>query len=337
MTNFSATPKVWRTSDIHLFEPKRQEHKYYKSILAAHKMRIERSEASSPWWWCCILLVALIATLSNAPTAFASDIMTYNDDLRFDATKESTSLVLPHDTYPGFSVQRVSSMSTLSNVTAPSVTQSSFALNKKYSKYFTILDNGMLMTTSDLTPLIDQPVNLVVLEETPNATIKHQLQLFVMNRKDMIHFPATSLEVAGDIMENQPAGTIVRGVPLLQANAAVGHKSITYAIVEGNDNEAFTLQNSATKELKPTMSIRHNEKAGVWLVTNRPLDREAKQEYSLMIEATDNDGLDKALSRVMITVDDMNVSDFAHIFQPFLPWSFFTNFGQLDNKFIFFL
>lgn len=308
MTNSSATPKVWRTTDIHLFEPKRQEHKYYKSLLAAHKMRIERSEASSPWWWCCILLVAMIS-LSVPPTTFALDIMNYNDDLVFDATKESTSLVLPHDTYPGFSIQRVSSMSTLSNVTQPPAMQSAYTLNKKYAKYFTILDNGMLMTTSDLTPLINQPVDLVVLEETPNATIKHQLQLFVMNRKDMIHFPTTTLEVTGEIMENQVAGTFVQGVPLLQANSLVGHKSITYAIVEGNENEAFTLKNSATKELKPVQTIRHGEKAGVWLVSNRPLDREMKNVYSLMIEATDNEGLDKALSRITINVDDMNVSD----------------------------
>lgn len=304
MAYFGATHKVWRPSRVHLIEPKRQEHKYYKSLLAAHKMRIERSDAPSPWWWCCILILVVI---SLAKPTDALD--NYNDDLTFDATKESISLVLPHDTYPGFNIQRMSSLSSLLNATSSSTLQtSSYTLNRKYAKYFTVLDNGMLMTTSDLTPLVNQPVNLVVLEETPNATIKHQLQLFVMNRKDMIHFPTATLEVNGEVLENQPAGTVVQGVPLLQANSLGGHKAITYAIVEGNEEQAFTLQNSHTKEMKPSMSIRHGEKAGVWLVTNRPLDRETKNQYSLLIEATDNEGLDKALSRVIINVNDLNVS-----------------------------
>lgn len=306
MSYFGATHKVWRPSRVHFIEPKRQEQKYYKSLLAAHKMRIERSDASSPWWWCCILifLVIFFAKITDA-----LDIINYNDDLTFDATKESISLVLPHDTYPGFNIQRISSLSNLMNATASTASQlSSYTLNKKFSKYFTVLDNGMLMTTSDLTPLVNQPVNLVVLEETPNATIKHQLQLFVMNRKEMIHFPTATLEVNGEISENQPAGTVVQGVPLLQANSLIGHKAITYTIVEGNEEHAFTLQNSHTKEMKTTMSIRHGEKAGVWLVTNRPLDRETKSQYTLLIEATDNEGLDKALSRVIISVNDLNVS-----------------------------
>lgn len=309
MTKFGPTQKVWRPSPVHLIEPKRQEHKYYKSLLAAHKMRIERSDAPSPWWWCCILILVVI---SLAKPTDALDNSNYNDDLMFDATKESMSLVLPHDTYPGFNIQRISSLSSLLNSSTTST--SSYTLNKKYSKYFTVLDNGMLMTTSDLTPLVNQPVNLVVLEETPNATIKHQLQLFIMNRKDMIHFPTATLEVNGEVMENQPAGTIIQGIPLLQANSLVGHKAITYAIVEGNEEQAFTLQNSHTKEMKTSMSIRHGEKAGVWLVTNRPLDRETKNQYTLLIEATDNEGLDKALSRVVITVNDLNVSFFIDLF-----------------------
>lgn len=306
MTNFGATQKVWRPSNVRLMEPKRQEHKYFKTLLAAHKMRIERTDASSPWWWCCILVVVLISVMNAKPTYALNN---YNDDLMFDETKESMSLVLPHDTYPGFNIQRISSLLTHANASGAGALSSSYTLNKKYSKFFTVLDNGMLMTTSDLSPLINQPVNLVVLEETPNSTIKHQLQLFVMNRRDMIHFPTATLEVNGEVMENQPAGTQIQGVPLLQANSLVGHKAITYAIVEGNENHAFTLQNSHTKEMKSIISIKHGEKAGVWLVTNRPLDREAKNQYSLLIEATDNEGLDKALSRVIINVNDLNVSN----------------------------
>lgn len=239
-------------------------------------------------------------------THSTSALDNHYDDLTFDATKESMSLVLPHDTYPGYNIQRISLASNSSKSSSSTDTGASYTLNKKYSKFFTVLDNGMLMTTSDLTPLVNQPVNLVVIEETPNATIKHQLQLFVMNRKDMIRFPTATLEVIGEVMENKAAGTKVYGVPLLQANSLSGHKAITYAILEGNDDTAFTLQNSVTKEMKTVHSIKHGQKAGVWLVTNKPLDRERKEKYEVMIEATDNEGLDKALSKVTINILDDN-------------------------------
>lgn len=261
--------------------------------------------------WCMAFCVVILAMIR---TTYALD--NRNDDLVFDATKESMSLVLPHDTYPGFNVQRISAagmaattpanMSSMSSSSGSGDPMATYTLNKKYAKYFTVLENGMLMTTSDLSPLVNQPVNLVVVEETPNATYTHQLQLFVMNRKDMIRFPTATLEVSGEVMENKAAGTKVQGVPLLQANSLSGHKSITYAIIDGNEDETFTLQNSVTKEMRTTQSIKHGEKAGVWLVTNKPLDREAKNNYSLMIQATDNEGLDKALSRVTITVLDDN-------------------------------
>lgn len=239
-------------------------------------------------------------------TQSTSALDNHYDDLQFDATKESLSLVLPHDTYPGYNIQRISSASNSSKSSSSTDIGATYTLNKKYSKFFTVLDNGMLMTTSDLTPLVNQPVNLVVIEETPNDTIKHQLQLFVMNRKDMIRFPTSTLEVTGEVMENKPAGTKIYGVPLLQANSLSGHKAITYAIVEGNTDTAFTLQNSVTNEMKTVHSIKHGQKAGVWLVTNKPLDRERKDKYEVMIEATDNEALDKALSKVSINILDDN-------------------------------
>lgn len=284
-----------------------------------------------------------------ASTTFALD--NRSDDLKFDATKESMSLVLPHDTYPGYNIQRISSatLSNSSKMLANGDIGASYTLNKKYAKFFTVLDNGMLMTTSDLSPLVNQPVNLVVMEETPNATITHQLQLFIMNRKDMIRFPTATLEVSGEVMENKEAGTRVQGVPLLQANSLSGHKAITYTILNSDEDNAFTLQNSVTKEMKSTLSIKHGEKAGVWLVTNRPLDREAKSKYSLVIQATDNEGLDKAISHVDINILDDN--DNRPIFtQPYfkfaiagnkstnldgnstITWNRFTSIGHIEAK-----
>lgn len=311
------------------------------------------SEMATAGVWCMTICVVILAMIR---TTYALD--NRNDDLIFDATKESMSLVLPHDTYPGFNIQRISAagltttsanLSSSASASGSGDPMATYTLNKKYAKYFTVLENGMLMTTSDLSPLVNQPVNLVVVEETPNATYKHQLQLFVMNRKDMIRFPSATLEVSGEVMENKAAGTKVQGVPLLQANSLSGHKSISYAIIDGNEDETFTLQNSVTKEMRTTQSIKHGEKAGVWLVTNKPLDREAKNNYTLMIQATDNDGLDKALSRVSIIVldDNDNRPIFTHPSFKFaiagnkttnldgnatVTWDRFTKIGRIQAK-----
>lgn len=238
------------------------------------------------------------------------------DDIKFDKTKDTLSLVLPQDTYPGYNIQRISAtIMPMTNASAsvaastPTVSHSSnsfYTLNKKYSKYFTVLENGMLITTSDISPLVNKPVNLVVVEETPNTTIVHQLQLFVMNRKDMLHFPTASLDVVGDVYENQVAGTKVLGIPMLQASSLSGNRAITYSIVDGNEDGAFILQNSKTHEMRKTMSIKHTKNTGVWLITNRPLDREVKSKYFITIQATDNTGLDKAVSKVTINVLDEN-------------------------------
>lgn len=304
MTYLGAAQKMWWQSGV--CTNKQNDKKHFLIINKLNGKMSSMMTTNNKCVW-NLMIFAILATAISSTYAF--DTLN-NDDLKFDATKESMSLVLPHDTYPGFNIQRITASTTQANATSkattPSDTLASYTLNKKYAKFFTILDNGMLMTTADLTPLVNQPVNLVVLEETSNATVTHQLQLFIMNRKDMIRFPTATLEVNGEIMENKPAGTRVQGVPLLQANSLSGHKAITYAILEGNEDNAFTLQNSQTKEMKSTLLIKRGEKAGVWLITNRPLDRETKNNYSIFIQATDNDGLDKAVSRIAITVLDDN-------------------------------
>lgn len=50
--------------------------------------------------------------------------------------------------------------------------------------YFTVLDNGILMSTANMTDLIDHPVSLVVREELPesNVSTNHTVQLYVLDR-----------------------------------------------------------------------------------------------------------------------------------------------------------
>jgi hypothetical protein len=237
----------------------------------------------------------------------------YHREKAFDGTANNVlSLVLPHDTYPGYSIKKFTA-----NFTSPDSPFSSLTtyaskpvyyrlLETGFSKYFTVLEDGMVMTTSDLSPLVNRPVHLVVLEETPLSTITHHLQLHVMDRKDMLRFPGAILETVGEVMENLKRGAKVKNVPMLQANSVKPSKEIIYKIVSGNENRAFALQNSKTNEISEEVKIKDPQSMGVWLVTNKPLDRETKSEYNLVIEGSDDERINKVDAKIRVHVLDDN-------------------------------
>lgn len=237
----------------------------------------------------------------------------HHEEYKYDSTnKNFISLVLPHDTYPGYSIKKFSA--NFSSPNSPFSSMSTYSskpfnyrlLETGYSKYFTVLDDGMVMTTSDLTPLVNRPVRLVVLEETPNSTTTHQLQLYIMNRKDMLRFPTAVIETAGEVSENMKRGTHIEGVPLLQANSDRGRVAIVYSIADGNAGNLFALQDSITREIAQKIKIMNSKKGGVYLVTNKPLDRETQKEHKLVIEAADEKGINKAEAKIVVNVVDEN-------------------------------
>lgn len=215
----------------------------------------------------------------------------------------TSSLVLPHDTYPGFSIKKFKTHPISNNATH------NYRLKETgFSKYFTVLDNGMVMTTSDISPLVDRPVNLVVLEDTPNTTEQHEMQLYVMHRNDMVKFPGSEMDISGEVKENQPAGTKVRGIPILEAFVGKQSPNVKYSIIGGNEENSFSLQDIKTRARQSTLILENDNENGngVWLVASKPLDREHRKEYDLSIQASDEDELDKVVSRVFITILDEN-------------------------------
>ena len=183
-------------------------------------------------------------------------------------------------------------------------------LETGFSEFFTVLEDGLVMTTSDLSPLVNRPVNLVVLEETPNSTATHTLQLYVLDRHDMLRFQKELYE-GGEVPENSPVGTRVQGIPFLQATGGgVGGLPVRYAIIGGNEDGAFALQEGIEND-NETLDISNKVNlngaaAGVRIVTARPLDRETTPMYTLTVQAADGRGIDKALTKVKVTVLDEN-------------------------------
>lgn len=182
-------------------------------------------------------------------------------------------VVLPHDVYPGYEV-------TLFNTKRPS----NFRLmENNFSKFFTVLGNGLVMTTSDLSPLVDRPVNLMVVEELANATETHFLHLYVINRRNMITFSHDRLG-EGEVGENRGAGTPVEGFPVLRAR---GSFPVHYAILaDETGDRPFALREEDSNRTGFNLTLA-SEKEGVRVVTARPLDREASKAYTVVIHASD--------------------------------------------------
>ncbi|PSN50509.1 Neural-cadherin [Blattella germanica] len=234
-------------------------------------------------------LVAAMVTIMNPGEASASL-----------AIRRSIA-VIPHDIYPGYSIKKFEGGQQLMNYRL---------LETGFSEFFTVLEDGLVMTTSDLSPLVNRPVNLVVVEETPNSTATHTLQLYVLDRREMLRFQKDLYE-GGEVPENSPAGTKVQGIPQLQATGGgVGGLPVRYAIIAGNEDGAFSLQESLENDNETqVISGKANldgGAAGVRIVTARPLDRETTPSYTLTVQAADGRGIDKAFTKVKVTVLDEN-------------------------------
>lgn len=244
------------------------------------------------------------------------------DDHSTAGAHHTKSMVLPHDTYPGYSIKVIEGArggkearpknATAQHLDRKTKDELSFRLLETgFSKYFTMLSDGFVMTTSDLTPLVNQSVYLKVLEETINSSQIHQLQLFVLDRKEILKFAGISYETVGEVSENRPIGTRVYGLPQIVArpeSAAKLPASITYSVISSDDT--FALQNSETKQVSRAITVaKDDSKTAVFLVTNKPLDRERKSQHQVVLEATAHTRsgqVNKVVTTVMVHVLDEN-------------------------------
>jgi len=204
-------------------------------------------------------------------------------------------VVLPHDVYPGFEVTQFRN-----NVCQPS---NFYLLETGYSKFFTVLDNGLLMTTTDLTPLVDQDVHLVVLEELANGTQTHDLHLYVINRHSMLSFSHERLG-NGEVLENSPIGTWVDGFPVLQVR---GTFPVHYRLLpdDKSGEHPFALHDNVSNEIGFNLTLK-NEKQDIRVVTAQPLDHEIRDLYTVVIQAFDNNFISTSKITGMVHVLDQN-------------------------------
>ncbi|XP_076224094.1 neural-cadherin isoform X3 [Nomia melanderi] len=200
--------------------------------------------------------------------------------------------VLPHDIYPGYEVTQFGTKR-----------PSSFRLmENEYSKFFTVLGNGLVMTTSDLTPLMDRRVNLIILEDLANGTETHFLHIYVINRRNMITVTHDYLG-EGEVFENSAVGTLIDGFPVVRAR---GSFPIHYSIAPDETGErAFALKEEDSDRTGFNLTL-NNQRVGVRVVTAKPLDREAKKLYTVSIHASDGNFLSTSQITGLVRVLDEN-------------------------------
>lgn len=200
--------------------------------------------------------------------------------------------LVPHDVRPGHAVRHF-----IGNHSRYTL------LDPEFAPYFTLLDDGLLMTTADLTPLLNQPVNLAILEQTPYSSAAHAIHLLVMDRRQMLHFTANE-GLIGEISENAPPGTVVDVLPI-RATALVDVGPLAYKIIKGNEDGIFSLRQKGKSESNSEVKSVVTD-GDVEIVATKPLDAEEKNLYEIIIQATDIHGANKAHLAVRIDVGNEN-------------------------------
>lgn len=208
---------------------------------------------------------------------------------------EKAISVIPHDAHPGYSIKQFASKNDMNYK----------LMETGFSQFFTMLEDGSIMTISDLSPLVNRPIDLTITAENGNTTKTHMLQLYVIDRRNMLSFKTDGADMNGHVPENSPSKTRVIGVPLLQAASGLTTFPITYSIIGGNAALAFELQHSVTKDVLQNVTVVDSS-AGVYLVTSEPLDREEFERYVLTVQASDPAGVNKAVVNIVIVIDDEN-------------------------------
>ncbi|XP_015922304.1 neural-cadherin-like isoform X1 [Parasteatoda tepidariorum] len=178
---------------------------------------------------------------------------------------------VPHDIQPGYSIKKLKSHGRI------------HLLEDESSPHFTLLQDGSLISTSNISVLAGSKVDLILKEELHDETLIHPITIYVRHRFHMLQF--SKPEYHGYIFENEPPETTVAGLSDLAVYNDVG--MVNYSL---SGSSRFAV-------------VRH--KNSISIVSTKKLDRESKATYKLLLNATDSLG-DVAIATIKIAVKDVN-------------------------------
>lgn len=238
-----------------------------------------------------MLGVALVTLSLINPRADCSRYKEYSDNRHIG--------IVPHDVHPGYIIQTYQEQN-------PQHYNVYHLLNTEYSSYFTVLNNGQVMTVAKLDTLVNKQIKLIVLEEIPNGNITHILKLHVLNRDKMLRFSSDEYR-GGQIMENQAPFSRINELPSIYVIGEGLHTSaetfpmLKHRIVEGNEDDSFVMKHVKTEINRNGTYVNYFK-----ILTKKALDREERSQYVLHIQVVDAKGVDKVSAKVYIEVLDEN-------------------------------
>lgn len=178
-------------------------------------------------------------------------------------------VAVPHNVYPGQIITQIHS-------TGKDVRLA----DSEFAMLFTILSDGSLISTRNVSHLLGVPVTLLVEEDLDNRTVVTEVELHVRDGHRMFGF--TSPFFSANIPENMPPGTPVENLKLMWKNA-VG--KVTLDIYKG----------------RSLFKVLWNDQ----IVSKEAFDREDCNKYPVIVSASDSAG-GLAFAAVNIIVDDVN-------------------------------
>lgn len=216
-------------------------------------------------------------------------------------------------------VGQFDSLSVDSPMAVPSSTPPSSSLPGR--RHFSLLSDGLLMTTRDLSDLVNKPVFLAVREDaSPYYVHDRVFRINVYNNTRLSKVRFNEPSASGHIGENLPANTMVQGLDslrLIDGDNVVRDGSVTFTLVTYDDDLSVGALSSwhlpTTNRLhhhtqldSPTNPFRLANDSSISIVTKWPLDREFKPFYDLILMAHSLDGKFFAQIPLRIHVDDEN-------------------------------
>ncbi|KAG8184279.1 hypothetical protein JTE90_004606 [Oedothorax gibbosus] len=180
-------------------------------------------------------------------------------------------ITVPHDIQPGYSIKQIHSEGRINLV------------ENELTPHFALLSDGSLVSTTRLHDLAGKPVDLLIREELEDGTQYRPITVHVRDRSKMLKFPQR--DYYGHIYENEDENAVVETVGDLAVSNAIG-------------DVAYSLSGSADFDVLSKEGV-------VLIVSTKPLDRESKDRYELVLNATDSVG-GTASVPVSIVVKDIN-------------------------------
>ena len=188
---------------------------------------------------------------------------------------------VPHNCHPGYVISSLTYWGQDFSLSSPQL--------QDINKFFTVLKNGDVVTSADVSKLLGQKIPLIIQSVLGSKSWTDSLHVDVQNGHNVLTFAHHEYE--GKVHENQPIGSIVSGLEDVFAEIRNLKRTVSYSM----DSAAFELNDIPEKE-------NH-----VQIVTSESLDREKKEKYLFTLKAWTNKKDDEpAYTKIRVKVVDEN-------------------------------